>query len=219
MAFFLALTLSFALLDTLAKYLTRDLPVVQIVWGRYVFHVLLLALFLMPRMGPRLVVSRQPVPQLARSGLIALITVLFVTTLVHLPLVDVTAIGYVSPLVVTAMGALVLGEKVGARRWTAVMIGFLGVLIIVRPGFAAWHWSLALAVFVPVLNACYHIVTRVLAGVDAPMTSLFYSGIVGAVGMSLFVPFIWAPLDAAGWAGLVGLGVFGAAGHYFMIKA
>lgn len=212
-------TLAFASLDTLAKYMTREFHVVQIAWGRYVFHALLLLAFA-PRHGLlRPLRSSRPWLQIFRSGLLALVTLLFFTAISFLPLTDAVAIGYVAPLALTAMAAFVLKERVGLRRWTAICVGFLGVLIVIRPGFGVVHWAAFIALAMALGNACYHLATRMLSGVDSAQTTFFYTGLVGAVGLSLAVPFFWTTPDLFGWMQLVGVGLFGGLGHYLLIRA
>ncbi|HSE77896.1 MAG TPA: DMT family transporter [Alphaproteobacteria bacterium] len=216
---FLSTVVAFALLDTIAKHMTRDYHVVQIAWGRYVFHVAFLAV-LMPRHGVlKPLRSARPWFQVMRAALLASMTILFFTGISFLPLAEAAAIGFVAPLFVTALAHFLLDEKVGIRRWTAVCVGFLGVLIVIRPGLGVMHWAAFIILFMAGCNAFYHIATRVLAGVDPPQTTIFYTGIIGALLLSAVVPFFWLPLDVAAWLKLIGMGFFGGFGHYLLIRA
>lgn len=218
-ALFLATVVAFALLDTIAKHMTRDYHVVQIAWGRYVFHVAFLAV-LMPRHGVlKPLRSARPWFQVMRAGLLAAMTILFFTGISFLPLAEAAAIGFVAPLFVTALAHFLLKEKVGIRRWTAVCIGFLGVLIVIRPGLGVIHWAAFIILFMAGCNAFYHIATRVLAGVDPPQTTIFYTGIIGALLLSAAAPFFWQPLDWSGWLKLAAMGFLGGLGHYLLIRA
>jgi drug/metabolite transporter (DMT)-like permease len=216
---YLAAIFLFTCLDTLSKYMTRDYHVVQMAWGRYVFHAAFV-LALTPKHGLLASLrSKRPGFQILRASLLMFVTLLFFIALTFLPLADVTAIAFVAPLIVTALAFFVLKEKVGIRRWSAILVGLVGVLIIIRPGFAVIHWAVFAALALAVMNAFYHLATRMLAGVDSPQTTIFYTGLVGAVGFSLVVPFFWTPPDFIGWVMLVALGLLGGLSHYLMILA
>ena len=147
----------FAGLDTGAKYLTALYPVLQIAWGRYLFQLVLLP-FILGRVRPRnMVRTRRPVLQVVRALLLMGATLTFFIAISYIPIADAAAIGAVSPLMVTALAIPLLGEKVGMRRWTAVVIGLLGALIIIRPGFGPAHW----ATVMPLVTAlCYALSSR-----------------------------------------------------------
>jgi drug/metabolite transporter (DMT)-like permease len=218
-ALYLAAILSFSCLDTLAKHMTRDYHVMQIAWGRYVFSAAFL-LALVPRYGLwKPLRSARPWFQVMRAFLLAVVSLMFFTSVTFLPLADVTAIGFVAPLILTGLAHFVLMEKVGIRRWAAICVGFCGVLVIIRPGLDVVHWAAFVALAMASSNAIYHLATRMLAGVDSAQTTIFYTGIVGALGFSLFVPFFWTPPDLAGWIGMIALGLFGSLGHYLLIQA
>jgi drug/metabolite transporter (DMT)-like permease len=218
-ALYLAAILTFACLDTLAKHMTRDYHVMQIAWGRYVFSAAFLVV-LVPRHGLwQPLRSARPWFQVMRALLLALVSLMFFLSVSFLPLADVTAIGFVAPLILTGLAHFVLKEKVGVRRWAAICVGFAGVLVIIRPGLDVVHWAAFVALAMATSNAIYHLATRMLAGVDSAQTTIFYTGIVGAIGFSLFVPFFWTPPGLAGWLGMVALGLFGSLGHYLLIQA
>jgi drug/metabolite transporter (DMT)-like permease len=144
---------------------------------------------------------------------------MFFTSVSFLPLADVTAIGFVAPLILTGLAHFVLAEKVGVRRWAAIFVGFCGVLVIIRPGFDVMHWAVFVVLAMAASNAVYQLATRMLAGVDSAQTTIFYTGIVGAIAFSLFVPFFWTPPSLAGWLSMMALGLFGGLGHYLLIQA
>ena len=218
-ALFLAAILNFACLDTLAKYMTRDYNVVQIAWGRYVFSAAFL-LLLVPRYGLwRPLRSARPWFQIARALLLAAVSLMFFTSVSFLPLADVTAIGFVAPLILTALAHFVLREKIAGRRWAAIAVGLFGVLVIIRPGFDVVHWAAFIAVAMATSNAVYQLATRMLAGVDSAQTTIFYTGIVGAIAFSLLVPFFWSAPSLGGWVAMAALGLFGGLGHYLLIQA
>ncbi|MBX6321058.1 MAG: DMT family transporter [Rhodospirillaceae bacterium] len=216
----LATGLLFSMMDTLSKEMTRHYPVLQVIWARYFFHMLIM-LAALSRMRPWLALlhSRRPGLQLGRSLAVVLSSALFVGGIKFIPLADATAVNFVAPLLVTALSVPLLGEKVGLRRWTAVAIGFLSVLIVIRPGPGMVHWAVLLPLAGAVCYALYQITTRMLAGIDPWPTTALYSGVVGVVGTSLLVPFAWRDPDWTGWLAFVGLGVLGSASHLLLIRA
>ena len=211
-------TICFAALDAVAKLLTAQMHPLQIVWGRYAFHLLVLMPWVLRR-GPRSAyASARPVLNVARAGLLCAVTLMFFVAIAHLPLVDAQAISFVMPLAIVALAHVVLGEKVGPRRWAAVLVGFAGVLLIVRPTGTV-HWAAFLCLAMALVNACFHIVTRLLARTDSARTQLLYAGTTGTIVFSALVPFVWVDPDPWGWLGLATIGVFGAAGHWLLGEA
>lgn len=216
---FLATIFIFTCLDTLAKYMTGDFHVVQIAWGRYLFSSVFL-LVLVPRYGAvRPLRSARPWFQIVRAGLLAAVSLMFFSAISYMPLVNVTAIGFLAPLILTGLGHFVLRERVGIRRWLAIMVGFIGVLVIIRPGFTEFHWAVVIALAMAASNALYQLATRMLAGVDSAQTTIFFTNLVGTVGFSLMIPFFWTPPGLWGWVGLAVLGFMGGLGHYLLIQA
>ncbi len=169
----LLVMLMFASMDALAKYLTQFYPVPQVVWARYSAHVLLLALLLNRRL-PALMVTRHLKLQLLRSLLLFLTTGLFFTGLSYLALVEASVIMFLSPLIVTALAAPLLGEKIGPRRWAGVVVGFIGVMIIIRPGSDSLQWAAIFPLAAACTYALYQVATRRLARSD-PAISIWFS--------------------------------------------
>lgn len=167
----------------------------------------------------RMVRTTRPALQLVRSSLLLFASALFVLALRYMPLADVITLNHSSPLLVTALSVPLLAEKVGWRRWAAVIVGFVGVLVVVRPGFTEMHWAVVLPLMTATAMAFYNISTRMLAATDSPMTTIFYTGLVGTLVSTLWVPFVWAVPDLWGWAGLVAMGVLGFVGHLAYIHA
>jgi len=208
----------FTSLDATAKYLAQDYPVPQVLWARFSFHLVFVALFLGTRLSVTLR-SRRPGLQLLRSFLMLVTTGMFFFAVGSLPLADVVAIMFVGPLFVTALSVPLLGDYVGPRRWAAVAVGFLGALLVVRPGSGIMQGLAVLPVLAAFSHALYTITTRKLANHDRPMTTLFYTAALGAVVTTAIVPFFWVTPDVTGWLLMALLGVFGAAGHLTLIKA
>lgn len=208
----------FTSLDATAKYLTQDYPVPQVLWARFTFHLLFVAIFLGVRLSVTLR-SQHLSLQLTRSFLMLITTGMFFFAVSQLPLADVVAIMFVGPLFVTALSVPLLKDYVGPRRWTAVGIGFLGALVIVRPGSGIMSWLAVLPVLAAFSHALYTITTRKLANHDLPMTTLFYTAALGAIVTTAIVPFFWVTPDLSGWLLMALAGLFGAAGHLTLIKA
>lgn len=210
--------LMFVGLDTLAKLLTETYPVWQVVWARYVFHVLLIALVLRGALPATLRTRRLPL-QLFRSLLLVATTALFFLGLSLLPLAEAAAVMLLGPLFITALSVPLLREKVGPRRWAGVGVGLVGALIVIRPGTEVFVLASLLPLSAALINALYHITTRQLSHTDSPMTTLAYSALVGAVVTSLAAPFFWVTPDLAGWLMMAGVGLLGGASHFCLIKA
>jgi drug/metabolite transporter (DMT)-like permease len=210
----------FSITDSLAKYLTQFYPVSLIVWARFTLHLLLVAVLLGPRYGSKLIRTRRPAEQVLRGLLLFLGAMLFNTALKFLPLAEASAIAYLAPLFVTLMSAIFLKEKVELARWIAILCSFAGVLVIVRPGSGVFTWSSLLPVSNAITFAIYQIVTRRLANLESPYTSIFYAGLVGTVLLSVILPDIWVtPQNGWHMAAFIGIGLFAVIGHLILIKA
>ena len=210
--------LCFATMNSFTKELRGELPVVGIIWGRYFFHFAII-LVLFPRRIPTLLTSDDKGLQIARSVLVLLATASMFVALGFMPLADAVAITFAGPLLIVALSALILRERVGPRRWAAVVVGFVGMLVIIRPGAGAFQAAALLPVAVAFFYAMYQIITRHLSHRSDPLTMLFYTALVGAVAMTAIVPFDWQTPTAAQWGMLVAVGFLGGLGHYAIIKA
>jgi drug/metabolite transporter (DMT)-like permease len=209
----------FTVMDATAKYMTHRLPLIEVAWGRYVFHALTLP-FIVARFGGWASLrSNRLGLQLWRSVFLLGSTVVFWLALKFIPLADATAVSFVGPLIMTALSVPLLKEKVGPRRWAAVLVGFLGALVIIRPGPAMVQPAALIPLVSAVFFALYAICTRLLSRSDGWATTLIWSASVGLVLLSLLVPFEWQTPDLAGWLGLVLLGLIGSLGHLLMILA
>lgn len=207
----------FAIGEAMVKTLARDHAIAQIVWARYTFHaIVFLAIF--HRAGiVRQMRTGRPGLQLTRSVLLLIATSCFFVALRYLPLADAVAINLVAPLLVTAFSIPILGERVGLRRWAAIVVGFVGALIIIRPGFGTMHWAVFMPLGTAVSYALYQILTRIAARTDAAHTSLFWTSAIGVLATSALVPFFWTPPSATGWALMVATGASFGFGHYLLI--
>lgn len=211
---------TFAVLDTIAKYLSRTYPVPLIVWVRYAMHVLVMLVFVAPRLRWRLVATERPGLQVLRGVVLAASSLFFFTALSFMPIAEASAITFLAPLLVTAMSAYFLRERVRASAWVALAAGFVGVLFIVRPGGAIFSLAALLPLGTALCFATYQLLTRRLAGIDSTMATLFIGALVGTVVISFLLPFYWGLPQSAFHAVLfMALGVLGAAGHFVLIRA
>ncbi|WP_245593546.1 DMT family transporter [Azospirillum halopraeferens] len=217
-AWMVATTFLFVSQDAITRMLVQSYPVPEVAWARFSVH-LALAAVLVGWQSPRLMVSRRPGLQLVRSLLLLTITLLATTALGILPFVDVTAILNATPVLITVLSIPLLGERVGWRRWLAVLVGFAGAMMIIGPASGMFQWTVLLPLGAALANALYQIVTRMLKTSDPTLTTFFYTSIVGTVLCSLALPFVWVTPDATGAALMVLLGVLGAGSHYCMIRA
>lgn len=209
----------FASQDGLTKHLAQTYAVAQILWVRYAFFALF-ALWMTRSAGPRESLrSASPALQILRSVLLVAEIGMFVLAIRWLPLADTHAIMALTPLLVTALSVPLLGERVGLRRWSAVGVGFAGMLLILRPGMGALHPAAFFALGSAAMYACYIALTRKVSLADHSGTTLIYTALVGAAVMTLIGPFHWQWPDASGWAFLLTLAVTGATGHFLFIKA
>jgi drug/metabolite transporter (DMT)-like permease len=226
--FLLGSGIVFTILDTLAKEASYFIPVLQVAWGRYVFHIVFLPFYAERPSGEpewsttrwvRMFATRHLWLQLARSLLLLGATLFFFGALSYVPLAEAQAVAFVEPLLITAIAHFFLAERVGIRRWLAIAVAFLGVLVVIRPGFGTMHWGMLLSLGSAACGSIYVTLTRIVARSDSAGTSLAYSGVAGFVGLSLLMPFIWQPAGTYVWILFFGLGIFGGLGHYLMIKA
>ncbi|WP_420347353.1 DMT family transporter [Pelagibius sp.] len=218
-ALMIAAFTTFAALDTTAKYLVQFYPPEQVVWARYTGHAVLALLILWPRNGAALLRSQRLGTQVLRSLLLFATTCTNFVALQYLQLAETSAIFFSTPLIVALLSVPLLGERIGPRRWTAILIGFLGVLVVVRPGLGLMHWAAGLSLLTALGAALYQITTRKLAGVDPAATTQFYTALVGTLAITPLVPFTWQAPDLTGVLLMALLGVLGGFGHWLLILA
>lgn len=213
----LAAVTLYATIDGLAKLMMQDMDVMQIIWARFAFSLPLLP-FIVGRRWPELLCVARPGLLIAR-GLIPIVAGLSVViALGTMPLADATALMFVSPLMLTALAVPLLKERVGLHRWSAVVIGFIGVLVIVRPG-GTMGWVALLPLLTAFLYALYQIATRVLSRTTPALVSFTYMVIVGTAGSTLALPFVWRTPDALGWAMMAASGLLHGLAHYLVTRA
>jgi len=218
-ALMLLAMLAFAAMDGVSKALAQHLSIPQILWVRYIFNTAFVAVMLRQPGLKATLRSRQPWLQLGRALLIIIENGVFVLAFTMMPLADMHAIAAASPLIVVALSVPLLGEKVGVRRWLAVLAGFIGVLIIVRPGFQALNWRLSVAATGTILWAIYQILVRMCARTDSSDTTWAWTAVVGLVATSMVGPFFWVWPDLRGWILLLAIAALGTLSHLALIKA
>ncbi len=210
----------FGSMDGISKVLVQHYPAPLVLWLRHLLAVPIV-LLLLGRRTPlrRRLVSRAPFLQLLRATILAVEMGLVLVAFRRMPLADVQAILAVTPLVVTALSVPVLGERVGWRRWLAVVVGFAGVLVMLRPGLTTVHPLALLVLLCAVMYALYNVLTRRVVRVDTAETSFTLQILIAAGILTLVGPFYWAPLSAFQWLLVSGLAALGALGHYCLVRA
>ncbi|MDA0675702.1 MAG: DMT family transporter [Proteobacteria bacterium] len=208
----------FAVLLAVTKHLSQDYSVWQLLWARFAFDALFIVCIFHRRV-PTLLRPRAPALQWWRSFLMATAAVPYFYALKFLPLADVSAVLFLTPIMVTALSGPMLGERVRRRRWMGVVLGFTGALIVIRPAAEVAQWAVILPLLSAVARAFYQLSTRQLSGRDHPYTSTLYEPLVGVLVFTGVLPFVWTTPDATGWALMILLGVAGAVGHYVLLKA
>jgi drug/metabolite transporter (DMT)-like permease len=209
-----ATTLMFAVLDTSAKWLVLTMPVLQVVWLRFLFHTLLTTALFMPSMGTNLFRIHHPRLQLLRGIMLALMTGLNFYALQYLQLAEVGAVQFSVPLLIALISAWFLKERLDPQRWLAIGLGFVGVLIIIRPGSHGFHPAIFLSIINAFLYAGFNLLTRRLAGSEHPISTQLASAAVPAVVLAPFALAQWqAPEGWLTWAIILLTGLAGGLGH------
>ncbi len=208
----------FSAVDTGAKFLTADLHPLQIVWTRQL-GLLVGALFLLMRFGRPLLQTKHPKLQVLRGTVAVFSASLFIFGVAHVPLADAVAISFVAPFMVTVLGALVLREPVGIRRWIAVTLGFVGALIVIRPGLGVVHPAAGLIILAAFFFAIRQIISRALSDTDRTATTVVYTALIGSTLLTVPLPFVWQTPSASQAVLLVAIAVLAAIAEVCVIKA
>jgi drug/metabolite transporter (DMT)-like permease len=215
----LASTVFLGMSDVTAKYLSATLPSIEIAWIRFLVFALIMSPAMLPGSPLYSLHSQRPGLQMLRGAALLGSSLFFISGLRFLPIAEASATGFVSPLFVTALSIVFLGESVGVRRWIATAVGLIGVLIILRPGTGAFHP----AAFFPIVSAlawaCTLVMTRMLSGREHALTTMTYSSITGACIMCALVPFVWV---APSWHDVlfgIFIGIASTAGQWIVVLA
>lgn len=207
-------------IDVIAKHMGQaGTPVLQLVWARLTFGAVMTLPFALRETGPRGLLPDRPFLHGLRASLLMLATFLFFYSLKFLPIADALAIFFVQPLVLTALSPLILGERVGPRRWIAVAVGFVGTLIIIRPGFADVNPGVLFALGSGTSLALYFLMTRRIAGRAKAIVTTFHTNLLGGLIATALVPLVWDWPTLTDWLLLVALAAIANLGHYFIVRA
>jgi drug/metabolite transporter (DMT)-like permease len=217
--FIVAATLLFVCMNTAVKLLSPSLSTVQLLWSRSLGHSLFIVALFAPAFGWRLVLTRKPGIQLTRSLMLLTSSTFFFSAIGHVPLADATAVSFTAPFIVALLAGPILGERVGLGHWLAIGAGFGGALIVIRPAGGGANAYALLVLGSAACYAVYQLLTRRVAGVDPPETSVTYSALIGTVVLCMLVPFFWrSPTGVLDGLMFSGLGLFGGLGHYFVAR-
>ena len=204
-------------MDGFAKFLSDDLPILQITWARYFFTVFFTLPIMIFFFKKQLVWSDKPKLQILRGIILLSANICFFYAISIISLAKALTLAFVAPLIVTAFSPVMLGEKVGFRRWAAVVVGFTGSLVVIRPGFVELNFASLAALGTGILYGFYLIITRKLSTSDNPLLTLLMTGMVGAILVSAIIPFYWVKPSLNQWSLMAGIGVFACIGHLFLI--
>ena len=205
------------IMDGFAKYLSAELPVLQITWARYFFTVLFTFPLMLFFFKKYLVWTDKPKLQLIRGLILLTANISFFYSISVISLPKALTLAFVAPLVVTAFSPFFLGESVGYRRWAAVIIGFIGSLVVIRPGFLEINLASLAALGTGIMYGFYLIITRKLSTSDNPLLTLLLTGVVGAIIATTFMPFVWVSPTFNQWSIMAAIGLFACIGHLFII--
>ena len=221
MLLILCATFLFACMDSSAKYLAASFSVFLLAFARYAVHLVLLLVIAVPRYGFTMMRAQRPVLVVVRALSLVAMTLFMMLGLQRIPLAEATAIGFVGPLLVVLLARPILGEKIGLLRWLAVIAGFAGVLLVVRPGANLAPMGVFYVLMMALCMAAYQLLSRVLVGSESTLTLLFYAGLVGVLCFGTVLPWTFDGNMPTGWSAVLtlGLGVFGGLGHYLFTHA
>ena len=200
-----------------AKYLSAEIPIFQIIWARHCFTIILVLPILVFFFKKNFVWSEKPILQILRGLLLIAVNISFYYAVSKIPLAKALTLTFISPLVVTIFSSILLLEKVGIKRWSAVVVGFIGALIVIRPGYIPLDIGSLSALCAGIMYAFYLIVTRKLSVSDNSLLTLLITGIIGTLTMSLTIPFVWVTPTLDQWYLLSLIGVITVLGHFLII--
>ena len=204
-------------MDGLAKFLSQDIHFLQVVWGRYFFMAFFSILVTFIFFKKHFSFPKGIQIQIFRSVFLFFSTVFFFYAISVISLAEALTLAFISPIIATILSFFILKEKVGPRRWVAVVAGFIGVLFVIRPGFNEINIATFAAVGAGICYAFYVISTRKLSSIDSPMMTLIFTGLTGALVISLLVPFFWTWLSLSQWLLLISLAAIGTLAHFLLI--
>ena len=214
-------TAVFPILNTMVKYLGEHYPMAELFWARYCGHLIYCLIVFMPRYGLSLFATKYPKVQLIRAILLFTASGCYYVALLTVDLSTAAAIMFVGPIIVTALSVPMLRERVGPRRWAAIIVGFLGAVIIIRPGVGVIQWGAILVLLDALFYSIYQILSRKVGSIDAAPVSITLTGAGGLIIASIILPFCHIVLPQNWFDAMLFmlLGALGLAGHFFVVKA
>jgi len=207
------------IMDAIAKSLSDQYSIMQLVWARFFFHFIVIAPLALWRHGPKSFITERPVLQTTRGLLLLACTACFWGSIKFIPLANAIAIIFFDAVILVALSALFLKEKIPTNRWLASGFGLIGVLMIVRPGLDGFHWASLLALAAATFFALYILSTRFLAGQAPPLVTLSYQSVGGFVVMTLLIPWFWITPTYTDFILMVTMALTGAMGHLLLIRS
>ena len=204
-------------MDTIAKYLSSEISFFQITWARYFFTVFWTLPLMFFFFRNNLKWSENPKLQILRGMTLLSANVCFFYSISVISMAKALTLAFIAPLVTTALSPIILGEKVGVKRWSAVIVGFIGSLVVIRPGLIEFNIATIAAIGTGFFYGVYLIITRKLHTVDNQLLTLLITGVVGAIISSLCVPIVWINLSQSQWLWLALMGIFACLGHLLLI--
>ncbi len=205
------------IMDGIAKYLSSDLPVLQITWARYFFTVFFTLPIMFFFFNKYFIWTTNPKLQFLRGLILLIANICFFYSISVISLAKALTLAFIAPLIVTAFSPFFLGEKVGYRRWLAVIIGFVGTLVVIRPGIVELNLASISALITGIMYGFYLIITRKLSSSDNPLLTLLLTGVVGAIIITLIMPIVWVQPSLNQWSLMAAVGIFACIGHFFLI--
>lgn len=213
--------LLFACMDSTTKYLTTHYNVPSVVAMRYIVHCALMLVILAPRHSATLIKTQRTGLTILRAVVLTLASLFIGLALQRMPLAETTAINFLAPTLIALFASSLLGEQIGGLGWAAVITGFVGVLLIARPGSELDAWGIVFALGAAAANAAYQVLSRLLASTEKAITLLFYTALVGTIVFGLALPFFWENKTPSGTEVILffSMGAFGGLGHYLFTLA
>ena len=213
-------TACFATLDTTTRHISVSVPLLMALWVRYAFQAVATTAVVLPLLGRRVLRTAHPRFQLLRGVLLLTTSLLAFFSLKYMPVGEFTALAMIVPLVMTLLAATTMGEKVSPLRWALVVGGFIGTLVIIRPGHDSFDWATLLPLALVVSNTWFQLLTSRMVKTEDPVTMHFYTGWIGMLVASALLPWVWTTLpDVALWGWLMFMGLMGTVGQFLLILA
>ena len=210
----------FATLDTTTRHISTSISLLVALWFRYAIQAVITTVVVWPGRGRRVFLTRHPKFQLARGLLLFACSILAFYSLKYMPVGEFTAIALLAPLVITVFAAWKLKEKIRPLRWTLLVGGFMGTLVIIRPGTHHFDWTVILPLMLVLTNSAFQLLTSQMTKTEDPITMHFYTGWIGTILASFVLPFVWEmPADWTVWLQLLIMGVLASIGHFLLILA